>query len=475
MRYVGKQAIICVAMFTAGAIFGSALRGSVEDLSSIIWKRWKFYAAGLRFVVKMTRPTVLVNMLIWACFWGGPRHIHSVLFRVFSNIRERNDLRAQIWNRRRCHLFWGTKHVLIPPSVRCDLLLGRKCSKSESKSKSHPRGLQIWNPRLYVQKAGEPFPSILVPEIECDTSRCELTRMTHFRLRGRGGWILWVGDIKTGAIIPYALREERVAELEVARLCLIPNLASRTAVLRSASAECRDMLRDMEAIVAPQRAEKAGAWRSNWIEEMKTEVRDKGVTPAKKLLRPALVRALRHYYIHGNVRFPRRDNVGIHSVFSEPMARHLNHQLKPLAERVVGRKLRDSSPLVLAYGPRSNLTVHTDHVPFAVSLSVSLGCAKDEENEEEVEENEDATSESNQSISSIFCITWDLSCPVAKIDMRPGDGVLFLGQTIPHYRNTSGTSLGKDDVILSLSMSWHFEEDDPVAYEEGMYAYGQDD
>ena len=37
----------------------------------------------------------------------------------------------------------------------------------------------------------------------------------------------------------------------------------------------------------------------------------------------------------------------------------------------------------------------------------------------------------------------------------------------------SGASLANDDRLLSLSMGWHYEEDGPVVYEDGMYAFQQ--
>lgn len=444
---------LCTSVLLSAAL-GITYVKHVADLVT----RWKRYAKGLAFAIRMTTPRVLVNVALWAFLGEGPKHVCSILFRSLLTLRQKNDLRAQTWNRRLCHLFWGTKHVLIPPSVRCDLLPGRSALDVAASRKA-----PIWNPRLYLQNSGDPFPSILAETVECDTSRCELTRMTHFRLRDKG-WILWVGDRKTGAILPYVLREERAAELEAARLCSIPSSTGRATILRSASSECLNILRSVGAIMTSSQMQWTSERHCRWITEMRSEVGVKGVTPVKKLFRPSLVRALRHYYMHGDVRFPRRDSVGIHSVFSEPLARHLNHQLKPLAEQIVGRKLRDSSPLILAYGPESNLTIHTDHVPFAVSLSVSLGCAKDEAV---------SSGESKQSTSSIFCITWDLSCPITEISMEPGDGVCFLGQTIPHYRNMSGASLANDDRLLSLSMGWHYEEDGPVVYEDGMYAFQQ--
>lgn len=307
-------------------------------------------------------------------------------------------------------------------------------------------------PEVWMQRSRdveEDLPKELLASVLCSTVRCEVTYSLFDPPHGAA--IAWVRDGRTGGLFPYAIEGAQADELEKwlqRRRCGMP---------------------------PPPPLQLAAGGRLGIVAaEARHEYAHHGVVRLPGVLPPPLVDALRRYFARdGFSASPGRRGAidGVSYQWSEAMARHLNHQLLPLVERLVGRRLRDSSPLVLFYPPDSSLAIHRDDDVFDVSLSVSLGRVLDDGSLH------GAVDDETLPLPALHFVGWgpgnEDDTGVTRVAMRAGDGVLFAGSTMPHYRNAiqpaprpASTASSSEQqqppsrvrYVASVSLGYHFAE-----------------
>ena len=139
-------------------------------------------------------------------------------------------------------------------------------------------------------------------------------------------------------------------------------------------------------------------------------------------LHAAHVMALRRYYLDlirsgweiGDVQV--RQRYGQHN---EMMARYFHHQFTDFISRIAGEPVKPSYTYVSAYQEGSILGAHVDRKQCEFTLSLSV--------------------EDGDSAGGLWPLWFQLAKGKVAVTQRPGDGVLFRGCDLPHWREQSAS------------------------------------
>jgi hypothetical protein len=142
------------------------------------------------------------------------------------------------------------------------------------------------------------------------------------------------------------------------------------------------------------------------------------------LLHPAHTEALRRYYLKliksgwelGDVQVRNR-----HGQHNEMVARYFHHQFAGIICRIAGEPLKPSYTYVSAYREGSILGAHVDRKQCEFTLSLLI-------------EDEDT------SATKSWPLWFQLPEGKVAVEQKTGDGVLFRGCELPHWREESSTS-----------------------------------
>lgn len=156
-----------------------------------------------------------------------------------------------------------------------------------------------------------------------------------------------------GMLLPYALEPTELTEPDLASVAaaaaVIGNTAAKSATPVPSPASLSPAAQRLLKATGALTPDKFSIPRlADWMPKAQAEYAVGGVTVVRKLMSPAVCDALRKYW-RRNVFSQRYSVQGVYHLWSEQFARHMSHQLKPVVEKVCGRRLRDSSPLVLLY------------------------------------------------------------------------------------------------------------------------------
>ena len=158
--------------------------------------------------------------------------------------------------------------------------------------------------------------------------------------------------------------------------------------------------------------------------------------PLKDLLHPLHIAALRRYVrdlmAAGKLAKGKGGYKHCHLEHNEPAARFFHHQMTSVVSEIVGEPVQPSFTFTISYHGGAELSTHTDReqCEFTISLCVDF-----------IPEPETVTS-------------WPL-CLETKggrvvIEQGLGDGILFCGREVPHYRDRLA------DGCTSTSILFHF-------------------
>jgi hypothetical protein len=224
--------------------------------------------------------------------------------------------------------------------------------------------------------------------------------------------VLWVEDIPRRISFPYRIDEDERAALEL--LATEP-----TRIDRVDSSTLRALL-DAGILYNRQSAE---ADRNEWIKRMeqsKEELTNRGYCIIRNMFpeffRSSLQRFYRSLLAGGYLAF---DDGQCLRYFrhNEAIACMVHHLTLPLIRRFVPEPIKMSYAYSAVYIERAELIKHTDREQCEYTLSLSV----------------DVTPESEQDNPwPLYLITQD-GLPVTVL-LKPGDGVLFNGRKLPHYR-----------------------------------------
>lgn len=225
--------------------------------------------------------------------------------------------------------------------------------------------------------------------------------------------IAWVRDLKTGALNPFWLGPRLEA--------LVSTLGAGESVPDSIPADFSSLLVDA-GILIPEgyRDDRSAEWTGR-VKKAAQLFAEKGFAPLSDLVHPFLIAALRRYYRHairrGNIRLgdehvPRR-----YVAHNDPVARFFHEQIADTVSRVVGEAIKPSYVYMACYLEGAELKKHTDRPQCEFSVTLCLDFSP---------EPEAATS-------------WPIGLDTAEgkvtIYQALGDGLVYRGTRLPHYRS----------------------------------------
>ena len=234
--------------------------------------------------------------------------------------------------------------------------------------------------------------------------------LENFDLRGT---VAWVRDQATSSLQPFWLGP-RIAELVSHRRAgeVLPDSVSR---------DVRRLLAVAGIFTTIQAAEDRLA---QWVEVVKKgnqQFREKGYVPLRSLIHPFILAALRRYYRHairhGAIRLGDEQSSLRYVVHNESVARFFHHQLTNAVTAVVGEAVKPSYVYFASYLSGAELKKHTDREQCEFSVTLCLDFSPE------------------PALATSWPILLDTSDGRVAVYQALGDGLLYRGTRVPHYRN----------------------------------------
>ena len=256
------------------------------------------------------------------------------------------------------------------------------------------------NPQCWVLPAGQ-VPAELEPHRDL---------LENFSLQGT---VAWVRDPATGSLNPFWLGPR----LQGVVSCLGPREP-----VPSLPDEVRLLLAEAGIVASADHAEHRLA---EWAEILRKGVhqfREKGYVPLGNLIHPFNLAALRRYYRHairrgairlGDVQSPRR-----YVAHNESVARFFHHQLANAVSAIVGEAIKPSYVYLASYLGGAELKKHIDRQQCEFSVTLCLDFSPEPER------------------ATPWPIRLDTNDGTVTAYQALGDGLVYRGTKLPHYRDT---------------------------------------
>jgi hypothetical protein len=234
--------------------------------------------------------------------------------------------------------------------------------------------------------------------------------LENFNLQGT---VAWVRDPATGALSPFWLGPR----LEAA----VSRLRAGELVPDSVPQDMRFLLA-AAGILAPE--EQAARRLAEWagvVRKGTHQFREKGYAPLGNLIHPFNLAALRRYYRHairrgairlGDEQCPRR--YGTHN---ESVARFFHLQIANPISAVMGEVIKPSYVYLASYLSGAELRKHTDRQQCEFSVTLCLDFSPEPE------------------LATSWPIRLDTPEGAVTVYQALGDGLVYRGTKVPHYRN----------------------------------------
>jgi hypothetical protein len=259
------------------------------------------------------------------------------------------------------------------------------------------------NPQCSVLHAGR------VPE--------ELKEQAHllegFHLQGT---VAWVRDPATGALLPFWLGPRLEA--------IVSRLRSGDAAPDSIPADVRLLLARAGILATEDYAALRGA---EWIEvtnKSNLQFQQNGYIPLRNLIHPFHVAALRRYYRHairrGAIRLGDHQSSRRYIAHNESVARFFHHQLAKAVSAIVGEAVKPSYVYLASYLSGAELKKHTDREQCEFSVTLCLDYSPEPE------------------LATPWPIRIATSDGSVAVYQALGDGLVYRGTKVPHYRHVLG-------------------------------------
>jgi hypothetical protein len=162
--------------------------------------------------------------------------------------------------------------------------------------------------------------------------------------------------------------------------------------------------------------------------------RQRGYVTLSRLIHPFQIAALRRYYREliaaGRLQSSDSQCPGRYSLYNEDVARFFHHQLTSAISDVAGESVRPSYVFIASYRGGAELSNHTDREQCEFTVSLCL----------------DFTPEPRDAAD------WPLYVQTSRgniaIHQALGDGLLFLGRRLPHYRHPLPTGYSSTSILF---------------------------
>jgi hypothetical protein len=259
-----------------------------------------------------------------------------------------------------------------------------------------------FNPQCYVQGQGAPPSELGQAQETLNTNPRPGTRLLWVRRPGLDFWNpFWVSPQVEDAI--YRIRK-------------------KPSGISSLPTGWRSVLQQADILVPPSHAEEgSAAWRTT-AERCQKKFQSDGYAPISGLIHPFHLAELRRYFRRqirtGQVRLGDGQSPRRYICHNDPPARFFHTQLTKAVSDLVGEPVKPSYVYMASYQSGARLEEHTDRAQCEFSITLCL----------------DYTPEPKAVAPWPLYLTTRRG--TATVYQALGDGLLYRGQKLPHYRKT---------------------------------------
>lgn len=224
--------------------------------------------------------------------------------------------------------------------------------------------------------------------------------------------VAWVRDPATNSLHPFWLgpRLERI----------VLHLRAGGPVPDSLDAESRFLLAAAGILTQEDWVERR---RADWAEVVQKSFRsfhERGYAPLRNLIHPFHVAALRRYYRYairsGSIRLGDEQSARRYAAHNESVACFFHHQITNAVSAVVGEPVKPSYVYLGSYLSGAELKKHTDREQCEFSVTLCLDFSPE------------------PGVATSWPIHLDTSEGSVTVYQALGDGLIYRGPKVPHYR-----------------------------------------
>jgi hypothetical protein len=227
------------------------------------------------------------------------------------------------------------------------------------------------------------------------------------------GTVAWVRDPATGSLSPFWLGPR----LEAA----VSRLRAGEPVPASTPADVCRLLAGAGILTPADHTERRLAQWTEIVTRSSPKFRESGYVPLGHLIHPFNLAALRRYYRHairrGAIRLGDEQSSRRYVAHNESVARFFHHQIANAVSAIVGEAVKPSYVYFGSYLSGAELKKHTDRQQCEFSVTLCLDFSPEPE------------------LATSWPIRLDTSDGTVKVYQALGDGLVYRGTQLPHYRH----------------------------------------
>jgi hypothetical protein len=258
----------------------------------------------------------------------------------------------------------------------------------------------VLNPECSVLRAGA------VP-VELEAHRHLLG---NFNLQGT---VAWLRDPANGSLYPFWLGPRLEAE--------VSRLRAGEGVPVSVPADVRVLLAGAGILIPEGYAERRLAEWGEVVRKGACHFRENGYVPLGRLIHPFNLAALRRYYRYairsGAIRLGDEQSSRRYFVHNESVARYFHHQIANAVGAIAGEAVKPSYVYFGSYLSGAELKKHTDREQCEFSVTLCLDFSPEPD------------------LATSWPIRLDTAEGTVKVYQALGDGLVYRGTRVPHYRH----------------------------------------
>ncbi len=266
----------------------------------------------------------------------------------------------------------------------------------------------FFNPQCSVLPAGQ-----APAELMSTDSDPRPDVLQNFYLQGP---VAWVRDAATNSLQPYWLGP-RLEEI-------LSSLLQGGPAPASLPADDRLLLAIAGILVPEGHAERRRAEWASVVEKSVPHFRTKEYAALRNLIHPFHIAALRRYYRHairqGSIRLGDYQSPRRYIAHNEPVARFFHYQMANAVSAIVGEPVKPSYVYFASYLSGAQLKKHTDRAQCEFSVTLCLDFSPEPE------------------LASPWPIRLATSDGSVAVYQALGDGLVYRGTKVPHYRHVLG-------------------------------------
>jgi hypothetical protein len=279
-------------------------------------------------------------------------------------------------------------------------LIPQRQLQSQRWSQSLSAQQLLFNPQCSVLPAGR------VP------AELELHRhlLKNFNLQGT---VAWVRDPAIGSLDPFWLGPRLEA--------VVSRLREGEPVPASIAADARYWLAAAGILIPERYDERRLAEWAEVVRKGAQRFREAGYAPLRRLIHPFILAALRRYYRHaircGGIRLGDVQSSRRYAAHNESVARFFHHQIANAVSAIAGEAVKPSYVYFGSYRSGAELKKHTDREQCEVSVTLCLDFSPEPD------------------LATSWPIRLDTLEGTVKVCQALGDGLVYRGTKVPHYRH----------------------------------------